>query len=276
VAALSMEERGFVLGTLLAGRGEGPAALAGGPSCQAALSALAVQPRSLRASAMADLLALLRAPVPAGIERVHPGWLRERLEREPSPVLRAITDELPVEVRRVAAELLVARGEPGNGPPLAHPPGRVIELRRAVFADLVPLTGPAGPAGPEAQRLMELSFAAVEEAIEMRGAATMGASLRGALAPVVAQAAAGLGGRLGRALLSAAREAGPPEERDRARLLVSTAAGEDWAPLAMRLGLRALAVVLAAEGGDAAAAVGQRLPPPLGRRLIALCAAPWG
>jgi hypothetical protein len=276
VAALSMEERGYILGTLLAGRGAGPAGLAAGPRCQAALGVLAAQPRSLRAAALADLIALLRAPVPAGIERVHPGWLRERLEREPSPVLRAITDELPVEVRRVTAEILTSRGEPGGGPPLAHPPGRVIELRRAVFGDLVPLTGPAGPSGPEAQGLMELSFAAVEEAIEMRGAATMGASLRGAPAPVVAQAAAGLGGRLGRALLEAARQAGPPEERDRARLLVSAAAGEDWASLAMRLGLRALAVALTAEGGDGAAAVGQRLPPALGRRLMALAAAPWG
>ena len=274
-----MEERGFVLGTLLAGGAPAPAGLVGGPSCQAALTALAAQPRSLRAATLADLIALLRAPVPAGIERVHPGWLRERLDPEPTPVLRAITDELPVEVRRIATEILVSRGEPGGAPPLAHPPGRVIELRRAVFADLVPLAGSAGPSGPEARALMELSFAAVEEAIEMRGAATMGASLRGAPAPVLAQAAAGMGGRLGRALLEAARPTDPseqPGERDRARVLVSAAAGEDWAPLAMRLGLRALAVALNAEGGDAAAAVAQRLPPALGRRLIALAAAPWG
>ena len=271
-----MEERGFVLGTLLGGEAPGPAGLTGGPACRAALMALAAQPRSLRAATLADLIALLRAPVPAGIERIHPGWLRERLDPEPSPVLRALTDELPVEVRRIAAEILVSRGEPGGGPPLAHPPGRVVELRRAVFADLIPLGGAGGPSGAEARALMDLSFAAVEEAIEMRGAATMGASLRGAPAPVLAQAAAGLGGRLGRALLEAARQIDPPEERDRARVLVSAAAGEDWAPLAMRLGLRALAVALKAEGGDGAVAVAQRLSPVLGRRLIALTAAPWG
>lgn len=271
-----MEERGFVLGTLLAGGVPGLAGPGGSPNCRAALTALAAQPRSLRAAALADLIALLRAPVPAGIERVHPGWLRERLEPEPSPVLRAITDELPVEVRRIAAEILVSRGESASALPLVHPPGRVIELRRALFADLVPLAGPAGPSGPEARGLMELSFAAVEESIEMRGAATMGASLRGAPAPVVAQAAAGLGGRLGRTLLEAARETGEPaRKRDRARVLVSTAAGEDWAPLAMRLGLRALAVVLNEEGVDGSDAVAQRLPPPLGRRLIALAARPW-
>jgi hypothetical protein len=44
----------------------------------------------------------------------------------------------------------------------------------------------------------------------------------------------------------------------------------------MRLGLRALAAALNAEGGDGAVAVAQRLPPPLGHRLIALAAAPWG
>ena len=278
VAALSLEERGFVLGSLLAGGAPGPAGLAGGPRCQVALTALAAQPRSLRAATMADLIALLRAPVPAGLERVHPGWLRERLEPEPTPVLRAITDELPFEVRRLAAEILVSRGESASAPPLAQPPGRVIELRRAVLGDLVPLAGPAGPAAAEAGALMELSFAAVEEAIEMRGAATMGASLRGAPGPVLAQAAAGLGGRLGRTLLEAARQPGEPRERDQARVLVSAAAGEDWAPLAMRLGLRALAVSFNAQGdgGDGAAAVAQRLPPALGRRLIALAAAPWG
>ncbi len=129
--------------------------------------------------------------------------------------------------------------------------------------------------GPPCARCLDLSFAAVEEAVELRGAATLGASLRGAPAAVVAQAAAGLGGRLARALLEAAGQPGALEERNQARLLVSAAAGETWASLAMRLGLRALALVLSREERDGALAVAQRLPPVLGRRLLALAAAPW-
>jgi hypothetical protein len=80
---------------------------------------------------------------------------------------------------------------------------------------------------------------------------------------------------LARALLEAAGQSGAPEERNEARLLVSAAAGEMHAPLAMRLGLRALALALSREGGESAVAVAQRLPPVLGRRLLALAAAPW-
>ncbi len=81
---------------------------------------------------------------------------------------------------------------------------------------------------------------------------------------------------MARALLEAAGQRGAPEERNEARLLVSAAAGEMCAPLAMRLGLRALALALSREGAaTAAVAVAQRLPPVLGRRLLALAAAPW-
>jgi hypothetical protein len=277
VAALSMEEQGFVLGTLLARRSaERAARLAGGAagSWRAALEALAAQPKPARAVALAELIGLTQAPLPAGLERVHPGHLYERLAREPSAVVRAVTDGLPIEVRRAAAEVLAERGE-SAGAPTGCPAGAVAILRRAVFGGLIPLAGPAAPAGPEARALLDLSFAAVEEAVELRGAATLGVSLRGAPAPVIAQAAAGLGGRLARALLQAAGGAGGPDDRSQARLLVSAAAGELSPPLAMRLGLRALALALSREGADAVSAIAQRLPPPLGRRLLALAAAPW-
>jgi len=58
-------------------------------------------------------------------------------------------------------------------------------------------------------------------------------------------------------------------------MLVSAAANELSPALAMRLGLRALALALSEESADAVPAIAQRLPPPLGRRLVALAAAPW-
>ncbi|MES1207236.1 MAG: hypothetical protein ABUS79_14965 [Pseudomonadota bacterium] len=277
VAGLSIEEQGFVLGTMLARRSPAEAArLEAGDDApwRGALEGLLTEPRASRAAALAELIAVTQAPVPAGLARVHPGWLRDRFVPEPSAVIRAVADELPAEVRRVAAEVLGERGERA-GSETAWPAAAVTVLRRVVFGGLVPLAGPAAPASAEARALLDLSFAAVEEAVELRGAATLGASLRGAPAALVARAAAGLGGRLARALLEAAGRRGPPEERTEARLLVSAASGEVSPPLAMRLGLRALALALSREGMGGAQAVAQRLPPGLGRRLLALAAAPW-
>ncbi|MFL5306794.1 MAG: hypothetical protein ACJ8F1_16375 [Polyangia bacterium] len=276
-AGLAMKEQGFVLGTMLARRSAVEAArLAGGADApwRHSLEGLLAEPRAVRAAALAELIGMTQAPLPGGLARAHPGWLRERLAPEPSAVVRAVTDGLGVEVRRVAAEILAERGETAASTS-GSPAAAVTLLRRAVFGGLVPLAGPGAPAGPEARAFLDLSFAAVEEAVELRGAATLGVSVRGAPAAVVAQAAAGLGGRLARALLEAAAQPGTPEARSEARLLVSAAAGELSAPLAMRLGLRALALALSREGGESAVAVAQRLPPILGRRLLALTAAPW-
>jgi hypothetical protein len=125
---------------------------------------------------------------------------------------------------------------------------------------------------------MTLSFAALAEAIEERGAETLGVSLRGAPAPVIARAAASLGGRLARTLLDAAARPGPADTREAARQLVARVATERPVDLAAHLGARALAVALVAEGrdrnegSDVVLAVAQRLPPALGRRLLAFAA----
>jgi hypothetical protein len=280
VAALPFAEKGLILGALLARmapqtfatRFGGPAGARG----RSALEALGEESRSARAATLAELIALVRAPVPAGIERVHPGWLRERLAPESSAVIRAVADGLPAEVRRVADELLAERGERSTGPgPAATGPGPalsavgVAELRRQVFGGLVPLGDSGGPTGPTAAPLMALPLGAVCAAIELRGAETLGVSLRGAPRPVVARAAASVGDRLARALLDAAARPGPIEERDAARRLVEEVAAEKPADLAAYLGGRALAIALVPEGRDAVLTVAQRLPPEIGRRLLA-------
>jgi hypothetical protein len=275
VAALPYGEKGLVLGALLARMPPDVYAVrysgAVGDRGRAALEALSGGHRGARASSLAALISLVRAPIPAGVERIHPGWLRERLAAESSAVIRAVTAGLPPEVRRVADEVLSQRQDDQEASLGAAtlPAAAVAELCRRVFAGLVPLADLGAPAGPEAAALMTLSFTAVQEAIERRGAETLGVSLRGAPAAVVARAAAYLNGRLARALLDAAADSGPPEARAAARRLVERVAAEKPSDLAAHLGARALAVALIAEGGDAVQAIAQRLPPALGRRLSA-------
>jgi hypothetical protein len=275
VAALPLTEKGLVLGALLArmppesfaSRFAGPAGQRG----RAALEALAGESRTTRASTLATLISLCRPPVPGAIDRIHPGWLRERLGPESSAVVRAVTEGLGVEVRRVAEEILRERGESETstaGAPVS--PAGADELRRAVFAGLVPLAGPGAPTGPVAGPLLAMSFGALEDALEARGAQLLGVSLRGAPAAVIARAAANLGERLAPAVIDAAAKPGVAAERDAARSLAERVAAEKPTALARQLGLRAVAVALRAEGVDAVAAVAQRLPPVLGRALLKL------
>jgi len=275
VAALSLEEKGLVLGAALARTL--PAALearvagAGGARCAAALAALSDEARPVRAAAIAALTALVRAPVPAGIERIHPDWLRERLEREPSQVVRAVAGGLPPVVRDVAAAVLRARGDDPrlpDGGPSADAPGATV-LQRVTFAGLVPLAGPGAPATPIARELTALPTEEVARAIATRGAETLGRSLRGAPAAVIAQAAASVGEPLAPVLLAAARDDGDAATRDRARAMVAAAGVAASGEAALAIGVHALAALLADEGEAAVLAVAQRLPIALGRRLLA-------
>jgi hypothetical protein len=272
VAALSAEEKGLVLGALLghappeaiARRVEGAAAT----RCAAALTTLGEVSKVERAAALAALLALVRVPVPSGLERAHPGWLRERFAREPSEIVVAVVTDLPEPIRRLAAEVLAERGEQDGRPVPPLTPGGLAELQRIVFAGFVPLSGPGAPAGPHARRLLALAPRALEQAIEVRGAETLGTSLRGAPGPIVARAAAAIGDRLGTFVVRAAAENGAPEPRDEARRLVAGGGGHDPRETAWELGCRALAADMRDEGPGAIVAVGERLAPPRGRRLL--------
>ena len=281
VAALSLEEKGFVLGAALARRA--PAEIearvpgATGTRCAAALALLADEARGARAAALAALTALARAPVPAGIERIHPDWLRERFARESSAVARAVAADLPDEVRALAREILRARdddgheGQQGNDGLGADERAR---LQRVVFGGLVPLAGPGAPATPMARELAALALAELVRAIERRGAETLGRSLRGAPADVIARAAASVGERLAAVVLEAARGwngggDGDAAARDEARRQVAAAGAPGADEVALGIGLQALAAVLESEGGAAIMAIALRLPPALGRRLLA-------
>jgi len=273
VVALPPEDKGFVLGALLARLApETVAAQLGGAAgarCAEAVRALIAETKPVRAAALAALIALARAAVPAGLDRVHPGWVRERLERETTLVIRIATTGLSAGIRRVAADVLAARGENANAVAPAIEPAGVTELQRLVFAGLVPMAGPGAPVGATARGLLELPEAGLTNAIELRGAETLGRSLRGAPGAVIARAAAGVGEPLGRAVVAAAAQAGVPEERERARALVGRASAGAGSNAAWEIGARALAVDLADEGVSAMIAIAQRLPPDRGRRLLA-------
>ena len=276
VAALSLEEKGLVLGAALAhtppadleARMPGDA----GARCAAALAALADEPRSARAAAIAALTALARAPVPAGIEHVHPDWLRERFEREPAAIVRAVSAGLPDDVRRVAAQVLDTRGGDGGAAGIDSTGPGVAEIQRQVFAGLVPLAGAGAPTTPIARELAALPAAEIVRAIEQRGAEALGRSLRGAPATVVARAAASVSEALAAVVLEAARDDGDEGEskaRDRAREIVAAAGVAAGGEAAFAIGAHAVAALLEAEGAAAVMAIAQRLPLAVGRRLLA-------
>jgi hypothetical protein len=174
----------------------------------------------------------------------------------------------PEPVRRVADELLSARGDTAVAP-IAEGPW-LDGLRRVVFGTLAPMPDDvAVGVGGVAERLCALSGAELLGEIDRRGAATVGLALAGAPDAVVARAAAGAGDALARVLLASSREPVSSEARSRARVLVA-AAGAGTGPQVVRaVGLTALAQALAAEGACALAAVAQRLPPSLGDALLA-------
>jgi hypothetical protein len=276
VAALSLEEKGLVLGAALARTPPADLAAhmpgAAGARCAAALAALAGEPRSTRAPAIAALTALARAPVPAGIERIHPDWLRERFEREPAAIVRAVSAGLPDDVRRVAAEVLRARGDDdarAAAPDIDRTGPGVAELQRLLFAGLVPLAGAGAPTTAIARELAALPPAEIVRAIEGRGAEALGRSLRGAPAAVAARAAASVGESLAAVVLEAARAEGDAAARDRAREIVAAAGTAATGEAAFAIGAHALAALLESEGAAAVMAVAQRLPLALGRRLLA-------
>jgi hypothetical protein len=279
VAVLSLEEKGLVLGSALARTPpadvEARLPGGGGARCAAALAALAGEARPARAAAMAALTALVRAPVPAGVERIHPDWLRERLEREASDVIRAAAAGLPLEVRRAAADVLRARGDDARVSERGADGAAagVAVLQRLVFAGLVPLAGAGAPVTRIARELTALPPDGIVRAIETWGAETLGRSLVGAPAAVVAQAAASVGEALAPVLLAAAREDGNAVGRERARATVGAAGVTAPGDAAFAIGLRVLAALLEDEGDAAVRAIAQRLPIAVGRRLLAAAGA---
>jgi hypothetical protein len=240
-----------------------------GQACRAALTDLAAQPRSERARTISGWINRVSAPVPEGIEHIHPSWLREALEGEETEVLVALVEGMPEGVQAVAREIIEGRGQVWDDKPgdnTADKPGDktaegIAELRRGVFAGLgrTASTGAAAAVG------------GLEWVCEV-GAALLGASLAGAPPEVLARAAARAGGgSMGDRVVAAARGAVPAVERQQAREMVGAAAalGADGAPGPTEaVGLVSLAHHLMGDLPSVVRAIAQRLPVTLGRALL--------
>jgi hypothetical protein len=271
---LSPAEQGFVVGVALAGGGPASAARLAGlgaARCGEALRALDSAAPEARAAALSRLGP---PPLPPGIERVHPGWIRRALEGERSAIVRAVGASMPAAIAEVASEILAARGEDAAFAPPAAPAGVMAALGRALFGMLAPMPPEAVGLAPEVRALCALAPPALLEMIDRRGASVLGSSLAGAPPRVIAEAAAGVGDPLGAFVLEAARADVPADARASARALVA-AAGRDGVRavgVARVVGLRALARDLdrCGAGAGGSAAVAQRLPPALGEALLAL------
>jgi hypothetical protein len=272
VEGLAADERGLLLGVLRGGMDlAGAAGRLSGPSGERCRAALAALPAGARAPMAEALAAELRAPWPAGLERVHPGWLRRPLEAERAELIRAVVRDAPPAVRRVADELLAARGETGGPSPDGPAPAG---LPRAVFGSLAPMPAAARGGPPRARALSALAPEALLAEIDRRGAEALGLALAGAPDAVVARAAAGAGQAWARVVLAAARSGPTAEARAVARSLVGEVPAAASARGAVRaVGLRAVARDLSLEGVAALAAVAQRLPPAYGDALLARAAA---
>jgi hypothetical protein len=276
VEALSIDEKGALLGLALGAGAAAADRLAGaaGERCRTAFAAWAALDDEARAKELAALKGELAAPVPAGIDRVHPGWLRRAFEGERAEIVLAAATGQAAPVREAASDLLRAREEIASSRWSRASGPALDELRRALFAGLVPM--PVGAGGqarmPRAHALCALPATALCEEIDRRGAETLGRALAGAPAEALARAAAGAAG-LARVVVAAAKTGAPgvsDEARAEARALVASVPREQAARGAVRaVGLRAVARDVAAEGVAALMAVAQVLPPALGDALLA-------
>jgi hypothetical protein len=240
--------------------------------CQAALEALAAGAAGEREEALQALGEALRAPVPAGMGRVHPGWIRRVLDGESTPVIRAAAEQLPPGAREVAAQILAGRDQDQglSGPGLR--PEATAALLRMLFAGLAPMPeGPGDGVPAAAWALCAQPAPLLLETVERLGAVTLGRSLAGAPSAVVARAAAGIGEPFARAVVEAAAAEVTPCARAAARALVAAASAAEVAAqgAARAIGLRALAADLGGEDEATRAAVAQRLPPASGEALLA-------
>ncbi len=273
VEALSIDEKGAVLGLALGAGADAASRLAGVASarCRAALVALAALDVDARATEVAALRAELAAPVPAGLDRVHSGWLRRALEGERAEIVLAAATGQAAPVREAAEALLGAHEEIASSRWARASGPALDELRRALFSGLVAMPVGAGAEArmPRAHALCALSATELDEEIARRGAETLGRALVGAPAEALARAAAGAEG-LARVVVASAKSGASPEERAQARALVASVPPAEAARGAVRaVGLRAIARDVAGEGVAALMAVAQVLPPALGDALLA-------
>jgi hypothetical protein len=250
LAGLRVEERAAVVAAASRLGPRAPAVLARlGEACAEVATALAAAPREQRARLLATELAVLRAPVPAGVSRIHREWIDEALAGEPAEIRAAVA-----------------------GAGTSAEPARSWLQRRA-FGHLIPMIGD----GSELDVLLDVPFAGLVRGLERSGGRTVADLLRRASPHDVAAIAARLGEPRGSVLIDevvAARRRSADVPRVRSSALADLVATAPWerTDVLAHVGAVSLAPALALRGGDWPGRVAQRLPCAIGRAL--LCAVP--
>jgi hypothetical protein len=261
VTSLTPDERGLVAGALALGAEKAAVdRVLGGERAAAAWAAVRDLARDQRAVALAELLRELLAPLPSGIEALHPSWLAGALAGEPAGLAAAL---------RGTGQGAGQSDDGGAGAPWSLDLDARAQLARAVFGALEPLT--EDPAGPLGAALRDLEPAALLAEVTRRGAQALGVSLAGAPLELRARAMASAGPPWADEVAAAAAQPADTAAREAARELVARAAAVPATTPADRLcavGLLALAPLLAAEGPGSLRRVAGRLPAELGRRLL--------
>ncbi len=212
-----------------------------------------------REAARRACAAEIAAPWPAGMEALHPSWIREALLREPADLVPALLAGLPESVIQGAALAQLAVDE-------AIDPERLLDLQRSAFGVLEPLCGQRG--GPLAQELARLEADELLHTVMRWGAWALGRSLFGAEPAIRARALAAVGEPWAAEIAAASVRPLSEAERGRARVLASRAVGPEARTPEERLqavGLAALYDALSHEGPESVWQVAGRLPAALGR-----------
>jgi len=191
LASLDAVERGFVLGALLLGSADegGSTAALVPPSrerCAAALAALRALPRPERLRLTGAMAREAMAPLPPGLETVHPEQLAAALAGESPATVSLVARAAP---RALRAALLKAGGAGNDAEAVPDvvegalasgtlDPSLLAELQRAALAPIAALP-PRSEATPErrALELVHLSAPALLAEVQQTGAAPLGRQL---------------------------------------------------------------------------------------------------
>ncbi len=177
MSPLGVLERSFLLCILRMGDDRALAALSTPERARvdAAVAAQRALARPERAVAMAGLLQSLGAPLPAGLDRIHPSWIAEILADEPAEVAALLLAEAPAALQgAIFASMAGPRASELRSAPRIAPSADVRGwLRRRTLGQLVPMTPLAGTPA-ELAVLLTLPSAELAETLAARARAVAG------------------------------------------------------------------------------------------------------
>lgn len=240
--ALSTEQRAATVAAVLALGAKAPDVLVRiGLGCVEAAEQLLAMDRDERAAALAAEVAALQQPVPARLALVHGDWIEAPLAGEGEVVREAVA---------------------GGGK--TSPEARRWMQRRA----LGQLVGMPDDSAEGVAALARAEAKDLVRALAVFGRGAVAAGLAGAAAPKVAAIAAKLGEPHGSALVAEVAEAVKGGADNKALAAHAGGVGGASERALVLVGVRRLAAVAAAAGGDVPRQLAQRLPMDLGAALL--------